>query len=344
MASLDSTSTRIDLSKNEDGCYALSTVLLGVSIMQGWNYVNTNADRWPMRVLVSVHDFPENICMDIGTTCINTQVLHYYFIENFGNVQVLSTQPFLLNMELLLTVIIVFMWNRIIPALIVFFTVASFVSIIDLTVSPDIVLFGTERKKLEATLLSATSAIADIIITLSLSLRLAKSKTGIRRTDHVLHKLVSYIISRGILVAFAQTLIVILFPIDQTLKSWMPVHLCMNKLYVITMSTLNQRPNLRQSLNAPVTDTMFQTSLRAAHPMRPNVHTNIEIPRPLSAYSPDRTSVSKGSSPKDHVHVAVECPKPSPVESDLTLFTSRLSHEHSATTNTILLYPSSVIN
>ncbi|KAF8897977.1 hypothetical protein CPB85DRAFT_1328137 [Mucidula mucida] len=266
--------------------------------------------------------------MDIGTTCINTQVLHYYFIENFGNVQVLGTQPFLLNMELLLTIIIVFIVemyfahkiykfnpkNRIIPALIVLFTIASFVcgivSIIDLTVSPDIVLFGTERKKLEATLLSATSAIADIIITLTLSLRLAQSKTGIRRTDNVLHKLVSYIISRGILVAFAQTLIVILFPVDQSLKSWMPVHLCMNKLYVITMiAFLNARPNLRQSLNAPVTDTMFQTSLRAAHPMRPNVHTTIEIPMPTSAYSPDRTSVTK--------------------ESDLTLFVSRPSHEHS---------------
>ena len=32
--------------------------LLGISCMQGWQYLNTNEDRWPMRVLVSPMFFP----------------------------------------------------------------------------------------------------------------------------------------------------------------------------------------------------------------------------------------------------------------------------------------------
>jgi hypothetical protein len=46
----------INVSEIVDGLYygyALSTALFGVTIVQAWNYFNTNADGWLMRSLVS---------------------------------------------------------------------------------------------------------------------------------------------------------------------------------------------------------------------------------------------------------------------------------------------------
>jgi len=96
----------VDISNSVDGLfygYAIATVLFGITVVQAWIYLNTNHDNWPLRMLVATL-----VLADFATTCLDTQLMHHYFIANFGNVVNLQGIPVPLTMEVLLTILIVF--------------------------------------------------------------------------------------------------------------------------------------------------------------------------------------------------------------------------------------------
>ncbi|KAF8240314.1 hypothetical protein L208DRAFT_1384838, partial [Tricholoma matsutake] len=66
----------------------LSTIIFGITISQGWIYVNTNHDTWHLRLLVAVI-----ILLDFTTTCLNCQSMRYYLMSNYGDLKGLLTLP-----------------------------------------------------------------------------------------------------------------------------------------------------------------------------------------------------------------------------------------------------------
>jgi len=73
----------MDIASELDGLYwgtVLSTLLLGVLIVQGWTYLTTNTDKWPLRLFVIVL-----LLLDLASTCLSCQVLRYYVLTNYGN-------------------------------------------------------------------------------------------------------------------------------------------------------------------------------------------------------------------------------------------------------------------
>ncbi|ESK85918.1 hypothetical protein Moror_2304 [Moniliophthora roreri MCA 2997] len=58
----------------------ISTCIFGVTLCQLWNYVNTNWDPWWLRLVIAIL-----YALNIATTVLEIQVMHYYFLANFGD-------------------------------------------------------------------------------------------------------------------------------------------------------------------------------------------------------------------------------------------------------------------
>ncbi|THU87899.1 hypothetical protein K435DRAFT_680905, partial [Dendrothele bispora CBS 962.96] len=83
---------------------------------------------------------------------------------------------------------------------------------------------------------SSLSALSDVITTVALSWTFTFSRTGFKRTDTLLQKLLQYAVTRGLFVTLVQILLVITFLVDPAKLWWTPFHLSLSKVYVVTMS------------------------------------------------------------------------------------------------------------
>ncbi|KAK0434544.1 uncharacterized protein EV420DRAFT_1653918 [Desarmillaria tabescens] len=247
--------------------YALSTALFGITIVQAWNYLNANADGWLMRSLVAFL-----VAMDAAVTGVNTQILHHYLVDNFGNTDQMQIIIHSFDAEIMMTAVVVLIvelffvvriyklnsQNWLVPAVITVLALGSFGSCTAFVVAQiqDDSFMGLQKNDRVATItaFNGSAALADILITIALSWNLSRSRTGIPRTNNVIQKMLTYIINRGLLVTVIQTLTLIMYSVEQTNLHWMPTHLSINKVYVITMlAILNTRPALREQLNNTAT-------------------------------------------------------------------------------------------
>ncbi|KAH7909478.1 hypothetical protein BJ138DRAFT_216758 [Hygrophoropsis aurantiaca] len=233
--------------------------LTGVTIVQGWIYVNDNKDSWFLRGFVFLL-----IATDIFTTGLDINALHRYLIVNFGDLAALQIAHWEVIWEYALTVVLVFMvqlffvsriWllrrdKQWIPAVISFFAVGSFVSgmiaITKLGQHPMVSYLMSLESKIAFGTNGGFAALVDIMITSSLTWSLATSKSGIKRTDTMLQKLLMFVVSRGLLVSVTQVLFLITYVVRPDALWWVPLHFMCSKLYVITMvAMLNGRGSIR---------------------------------------------------------------------------------------------------
>ncbi|KAE9385393.1 hypothetical protein BT96DRAFT_595959 [Gymnopus androsaceus JB14] len=256
----------VDLSASVDGIfygYALSTVLFGITIVQAWIYINTNHDKWPLRVLVATL-----VLADFTTTCLDTQILHHLFIANFGNLAVLTVLPLTFMIEVLITTIIVFCGDMFFISRVWLLkqfhwsvSVLMFVTSVGAAGAGTLVTvqdLGNRSLNSSLTLRASRLAVAshiglalftNIIATIALCWSFAKSHTGMKRTDTLLQKLFQYTVTRGILVTVTLILFMILYLAQPETLAWLPFHLSLSKVYVITMvAMLNSRDTLRKDL------------------------------------------------------------------------------------------------
>ncbi|PBK63662.1 hypothetical protein ARMSODRAFT_1023858 [Armillaria solidipes] len=288
----------INASEIVDGLYygyALSTAMFGITIVQAWNYFNANADGWLMRSLVAFL-----VAMDAAVTGVNTQILHHYLVDNFGNTDQMQIIIYSFDAEVMMTAVVVLIVelffvvriyklsskNWLVPAVITVLAVGSFGSCTAFVVAQiqDDSTVGLSKKDRVGTIsaFNGSAALADILITVALSCNLSQSRSGIPRTNNVIQKMLTYTINRGVLVTVTQTLTLIMYTVEQTNLHWMPTHLSINKVYVITMlAILNTRPALREQLNSAVTESLeFSTSTpsQARFPLaRSRIINDVEI-------------------------------------------------------------------
>jgi len=88
----------------------------------------------------------------------------------------------------------------------------------------------------------AFGAAADVVATIAMCMFLKSADTGIRRTSSLLRSLMHLVINRGLLVTFAQILMLIVFFTSTHHLYWVAVHINTTKLYVNTFfAMLNAR-------------------------------------------------------------------------------------------------------
>ncbi|KZT66419.1 hypothetical protein DAEQUDRAFT_767990 [Daedalea quercina L-15889] len=94
-----------------------------------------------------------------------------------------------------------------------------------------------------------SASIADVYVCAVLPWLLYKKKTGLVRTDNTLHKLIIYLVNRGILLALAQIAICVAY-LGSKEKGmlWLIFHCLSGKVYVNSMmAVLNAREHLRST-------------------------------------------------------------------------------------------------
>jgi len=114
-------------------------------------------------------------------------------------------------------------------------------------------LFTTIRV---TTLQSASTAACDLTITVLLCWVLHGSRTGLRSTDALLDKLITYAINRGALTTLAAFLNMLLFVLRPGTFLFMIPLLCSGQLYIISVvTTLNSRRVIQEHSSGVHTDT-----------------------------------------------------------------------------------------
>ncbi|KAH7908458.1 hypothetical protein BJ138DRAFT_1115844 [Hygrophoropsis aurantiaca] len=285
----------INIGPEFDGMYTgilLATVLSGITIVQGWIYLNNNRDTWLLRSLVLFL-----ISADILTTSLDLRLMHRYLVENFGNLTELVVAPYEIITEYAVTVLIVFLVQLfflsrvymlrkekwIVALVIAVFATAAvvtgFVAIADLAHHPRVAFLTSTANKVLFGINGSFSAVADIIITAALTWTFASSKKGIKRSDTILQKLLMYVVSRGLLVSVSQVLFLVTYLAKPDALWWVPLHFMLSKLYVITMvAMLNGRESIRSQANGVQTSTsMFTESAAGRNTQRLIVQKTIEL-------------------------------------------------------------------
>ncbi|THV01136.1 hypothetical protein K435DRAFT_621941, partial [Dendrothele bispora CBS 962.96] len=79
------------------------------------------------------------------------------------------------------------------------------------------------------------STVCELAATIALAYSFYKSRTGIRRTDAILSRLFTFVVTRGLLLSVIQILSMVLFFARPDKEYWIPFHLFQSKFYVITM-------------------------------------------------------------------------------------------------------------
>jgi len=308
----------IDIAPDFDGLFwgfVLATAFFGCTIVQAWIYLNTNQDSWPFRLFVG-----SLILADFTTTALNAQTIHFCLLTNFGNPIPLVQTTKTINAEFALTAIIAFATQMffasrvylfkknqwVIPAVIVAFAVGQLVAGLLgaalLFKHPVVALLTTTAMKIRFGMNGGLATVADVTATVALSWYLSSVRSGIKRTDTVLQRLLVYVVTRGLLITVAQILYVVIYLSFPTKLFWMPLHLILSKLYVITLvAMLNGRSTLRDNFSKPVTDTSMFTASSSGMARTPQASRKdgVTITQTIELSSfPEMGSMSYGDEPR----------------------------------------------
>ncbi|KAF8172063.1 hypothetical protein BJ912DRAFT_994724 [Pholiota molesta] len=225
--------------------FIASTLLdIGVIVSTAWMYVNDNKDGWPYKPFG----------LDIATTALNSHFIHAYFIANFGNLENLALINKSILLEYTIAIIVIFLVQ-------LFFASRVYILNGQGYILPGIIIitaclsFGagiyTIAKEFKVPLVSALASrsirvrvFCDVAATIALSWNLAQAQRQSRVKNHHFAFGVMYLVHPDNLY-------------------WMPLHLMLSKLYVITMiAILNSRSWISNSLESTVDlPAMFSTSI-----------------------------------------------------------------------------------
>ncbi|KAJ3872767.1 hypothetical protein F5051DRAFT_456383 [Lentinula edodes] len=250
--------------------FVISTLLIGATTMQAWIYYTTNHDKWPLRALVTAL-----VTMDFALTFLNAEVIRFYLITNFGNLEIFATISPVLKIEILCSFIVVFVINIffasrvyklqqapfVVTLVIVAAALGSIIAGMLLSArlfqahgsSQLMTLFYTTKAKVEMGITLVLAAFSEILALSTISFSLRNSRTGYTQTDTVLKKLFTFFVSRGIILAAAQIVGICVYFVGKNPLIWLTWNFISTKLYGITvLAMLASRSNLRKDLNTTV--------------------------------------------------------------------------------------------
>ncbi|KAH8107549.1 hypothetical protein DFH11DRAFT_1636560 [Phellopilus nigrolimitatus] len=244
--------------------FLVSTILLGVTVIQGFMYYSNNQDKLPLRLFVTTL-----ILLDVASSCLTSHLLHYQLIQNYGNTYALSHDPSSFFVEYVVTSFVAFLWVSTCAQTIILLTKSPPNSFRTLTklrsqglfavaglaamavVYRDSLLFepvDTKRFEVTTGLASSFAAVSDLLACSSLCIFLASHRTELDRGRTLIHTLLFYTVNRGMFFAIAQIGRLIAYLCSPYALYWVPFHLCLSKLHVNCLCALNSRESLRAAL------------------------------------------------------------------------------------------------
>ncbi|KAJ4464315.1 hypothetical protein C8J55DRAFT_566926 [Lentinula edodes] len=256
--------------------FVISTLLIGATTMQAWIYYTTNHDKWPLRALVTAL-----VTMDFALTFLNAEVIRFYLITNFGNLEIFATisPGFCVTLHASFCVVFltqyvarinIFFASRVyklqqapfvVTLVIVAAALGSIIAGMLLSArlfqahgsSQLMTLFYTTKAKVEMGITLVLAAFSEILALSTISFSLRNSRTGYTQTDTVLKKLFTFFVSRGIILAAAQIVGICVYFVGKNPLIWLTWNFISTKLYGITvLAMLASRSNLRKDLNTTV--------------------------------------------------------------------------------------------
>jgi len=256
--------------------FVIATALYGVTLLQGLFYFRTyTKDPWALKLLTA-----SLLIFDSMTTILPAHALYYYLIENFGNPGAGISEPLTYRIEnLMLTFITVLVqsfythqiWylskNKPLTILLAALVIITFGLGLEVTV--DILQNGSaihlaSRKILiVGGLVQGFAALCDIIITSSLCWLLHSRRTGIKRTERLVDRLIILSVNRGLVTTVTQICFLVLNVSIPGKIYWFPFHQAVGKLYTNSyLAMLNIRVGSAQAVKAATTSDTQVTSLR----------------------------------------------------------------------------------
>ncbi|KAF9240380.1 hypothetical protein BU15DRAFT_73974 [Melanogaster broomeanus] len=237
----------------------LNTTLYGAFVVQTFVYFQTykRDSRW-IRMFVLYLLFCEtlNTGFDIG-------MMYEPLIIRYATPSATIIAPIMLSADPLMTVLIsspvqlFIAWRvrvmsglTLIPAVICFFAFTAFVGGIATTVSVTIINEYTRFHQFDGAVITwlASSAVADVVITVSLVWSLWRQRTGIAATDDLISRLIRLTVQTGLITAISATADVTLFlAVKGTTLNYI-WDFALSKLYSNSLlSTLNARGGWKAS-------------------------------------------------------------------------------------------------
>ncbi|KAF4618905.1 hypothetical protein D9613_010117 [Agrocybe pediades] len=233
--------------------FVAATTLLGITILQAWNYAQNNRDSWKLRSLVALL-----VALDIAGTIASSIFVHSYLIEHFGNFVLLSTVNDAFIVEFSFMVVVIFLvqlffasrvhllnpGNYWLASGIALGSLLSFVSTV-YTIAAQLRHHSVQALTIPSINISAIIhqtliILVDGCITFVLSWNFikARSQSEVKRTQGLLQTLLTFVVARGVLLTLVDTASLFLWVVDSRKLYWIPIHLSLSKLYVISMIAL----------------------------------------------------------------------------------------------------------
>jgi len=243
----------------------VAATLWGVSCVQMWFYYNYYPkDAWYIKLLVAAVFLSDTIHQILVTHTIYT-----YVISNFGNVVELGNLVWSILVEVLFNGITALMvqsfmtlrvWrlsNRsyILTGVVTLLVIGEFVAVLYYCAKAFQLQTYAQLVSVKNTSMSINvlAAAGDVLIAIVLCSMLQKSRTGFKRSDTMINKLIIFTMNTGLLTSLCAVASLVSILAAPNTFIYIGFFFCMGRLYSNTlMATLNAR----QSIRGAVDDTM----------------------------------------------------------------------------------------
>ncbi|KAG0699870.1 hypothetical protein DFH29DRAFT_28699 [Suillus ampliporus] len=229
--------------------------------MQTWYYFRRYpSDPWHIKLLVGTI-----LLSDSVNQALISHTVYTYLITYFGSDSDLGKRMWSLSVEVLfngftglmvqsfLTMRVYKLSNKsiIATALVLSLVIAEFVIVV-VYVAKAVFMTLADLPKLKPLSMSinAVAAAGDILIAGFLSILLQRSRTGFRRADTVIHRLILYTINTGLLTSICAIMSLISITLWPDTFIYMAFYFCLGRLYSNSLlATLNARKGFRSDFH-----------------------------------------------------------------------------------------------
>lgn len=253
----------------------LAAALHGVSCVQAWYYYNHQTDNWPTKLLVA-----SVMIFDTVHQALITHTVYTYSITYWGNPAQLGLLVWSLLVEVLfngLTAVLVqsFLTMRVwrlsnrsylLTGVLVLLVAAEFVCVIVFTAISIRLETFARLANLEAlsVTVNALAAAGDVLIAASLCTILHKSRTGFRKSDNMINKLIIFSVNTGFLTSLCACASLISITVAGHTFIYIAFFFCIGRLYTNSLlATLNARKSIRGTDEGGINSTSEGFSMSA---------------------------------------------------------------------------------
>ncbi|EGN96802.1 hypothetical protein SERLA73DRAFT_184964 [Serpula lacrymans var. lacrymans S7.3] len=241
-------------------CGTLATMFMyGIICMQAFFYIqNYASDKKRLKILVA-----SIWCLETVHTALSIHFVEHYLILNFYNPEALEyvvwsmSVTYIVGFVIAFSVNLCFIWRIwllgkslwISSCLVILATIRFGFGVGNCSMSLRYTLWAVFRDRVYPTMVAGwvLSVLADSAIACALCCYLHAHRTGIRRTDSIINRLLLYTINTGAITSFFAVLVIIMFlaiPDTQAFVAFVQVQ---SKLYAVSLlASLNSRKSTLQ--------------------------------------------------------------------------------------------------